>query len=56
MPIGLVIYGWTAENGSFWFWPDFGVLSFVVTFFLCVDNPHVFQQVFILSKLILYGS
>jgi len=28
MPIGLIIYGWTAEKQVFWFWPDFGVFIF----------------------------
>ncbi|KAI8613286.1 major facilitator superfamily domain-containing protein [Chytriomyces sp. MP71] len=28
LPIGLFIYGWTAENGAHWFWPNFGILLF----------------------------
>lgn len=48
MPMGLVIYGWTAENVSFWFWPNLGVSSFCTVPFFHKSTVPI--QVFILSK------
>ncbi|KAJ1547470.1 hypothetical protein HK405_005758, partial [Cladochytrium tenue] len=28
LPVGLVIYGWTADRAVHWFWPNFGILLF----------------------------
>lgn len=30
LPVGLLIYGWTANAGTFWFVPDLGVFIFSI--------------------------
>ncbi|KAF8584416.1 MFS general substrate transporter [Ramaria rubella] len=38
MPIGLLIYGWTAEKTLLWFWPDFGAPAASLVTFLTMNT------------------
>lgn len=42
VPIGLIIYGWTAEKRVFWLAPDIGmgIFAFGKTFISCLFLPH----------------